>query len=103
MAELTARQRADLAAAVRHLGRALRALDRAGLSDGDTRGLRELREGQRAAGEASDHLIAGLVALDGPGQPAPAGGHHDPCALASAEAWDLLNRPTRPCTCGGTP
>jgi hypothetical protein len=103
MAELTARQRADIATAVRHLGRAMRALDRAGLPDADTSALRELHDGQRAAGEASDHLIAGLVALDGPEHVAPAGGHHDPCALASTEAWDLLERPTKPCTCGGTP
>lgn len=64
---LTARQRREADVAVRHLGRALRALDRANIPSGTAtdRALLELNRGERLAGQASDKLIDGLMLLDG--------------------------------------
>lgn len=53
--------------AVRHLGRALRALNRAKVPDGTSseRAILELNRGERLTAQASDKLIDGLLLMDG--------------------------------------
>lgn len=64
---LTPRQRREVDMAVRHLGRALRSLERAALpwGTGSERPLLELNRGERLTAEASDKLIDGLTLIDG--------------------------------------
>ena len=66
--QLTAGQLREVNTAIRHIGRALRALNRANLpvagSSGTEGWLFELNRGERKLGEASDQIIDGLILLD---------------------------------------
>lgn len=64
---LTPRQRRDVDTAVRHIGRAMRALARADVPSGTAteRAILDLNRGERLLGQASDKLIDGLMLLDG--------------------------------------
>ena len=62
---LTPRQEKQLNLAIRHLGRAMKALDRAQLPLAKTgeHWLFKINAGERKVGEASDRLIAGMEEL----------------------------------------
>ena len=64
---LAPKQRREVDTAVRHLGRAMRALDRARVPAGAAteRAILELNRGERLVAQASDKLIDGLLLLDG--------------------------------------
>lgn len=62
---LTRRQRREVETAVRHIGRAMQALSRAGIPvpmSGSGKGQWAFYDGERRLGQASDRLIDGLEA-----------------------------------------